>query len=450
MEDVSEATGPDQGLDDPADGPTPASAPRPVPAPPAAPAPDASAEPASFGRVDEAGTVYVRRASGEVAVGSMPGDPDAALALFVRRFGDLEVQVALLEQRAASGVATPEETAASAARLRQSLAEPHAVGDLDRLAARLDALDWQLQEYRAARKAAKAEALAQAGQRKEQLASEAEQIAEGSDWRNGADRLRRLLDEWKTLPRLDRATDDALWHRFSNARTHYTRRRKTHFAELAERREQARAAKEALVAEATALSTSREWGATAAAYRDLMGRWKAAGAAPKEHEEDLWARFRAAQDAFFAARADALGQRDAELHANLTVKRDLVSEAERLLPVRDWKAARASLRTIQERWEAAGKVPRDQMGGLDSRLRRVEDAVRDAEQSQWRRANPGARARAADAVAQLEKGIADLEQARDVAVAQGDTRAAADAETALVARRSWLEQTRRTLEEFGG
>ncbi len=72
---------------------------------------------------------------------------------------------------------------------------------------------------------------------KEKLVAEAEKIAEGNDWRAGANRLRTLLDEWKALPRIDRASDDALWRRFSSARTSYTRRRKTHFAEQNEKRE---------------------------------------------------------------------------------------------------------------------------------------------------------------------------------------------------------------------
>ena len=103
---------------------------------------------------------------------------------------------------------------------------------------------------------------------------------QGNDWRNGANRLRDLLDEWKALPRLESA-DDALWRRFSTARTTYTRRRKAHFAELNEKRDGARVVKERLVKEAEALADSTEWGPTAGKYRDLMRQWKAAGPAPR-------------------------------------------------------------------------------------------------------------------------------------------------------------------------
>src|SRR5690606_33578245 len=167
-----------------------------------------------------------------------------------------------------------------------------------------------------------------------------------------------------------------------------------HFAELAARRDEARAIKEEILAEAEELATSTDWGPTARRYRELMARWKAAGPAPKAVDDALWKRFRAAQDTFFGARSETFAQRDSEQQANLQTKQALLAEAEALLPVTDWKAARASLRSIQERWEAAGHVPRDAMRSIESRLRRVEDAVRAAEQAEWQRTNPEARARA--------------------------------------------------------
>jgi hypothetical protein len=284
--------------------------------------------------------------------------------------------------------------------------------------------------------------------RKEHIAAQAEAIAEGDDWRHGADRLRTLLDEWKSLPRLDRATDDTLWRRFSSARTHYTRQRRTHFAEVAERREQAKAVKEEILAEAETLADSTDWAATARRFRELMARWKAAGPAPKPADDALWRRFRAAQDTFFTARSSDLSKRDSEQQSNLEAKQALLQEAEALLPVDDWKAARETLRSIHERWEATGHVPRDAMRTVESRLRRVEEAVREAERSEWRRTNPEARARAEATVAQLRASIADLEKQAAAAREGGDPTKAAEAEDALTARRSWLAEAERALDEF--
>jgi hypothetical protein len=402
-----------------------------------------------WGRVDEAGDVFVRTGAGERQIGSWQvGEPEQALAFFGRKYDDLVVQVDLLEQRLGSGAAAPDETQAGVRKLREALVEPHAIGDFAVLSQRLDTIDERIAERRAARRAERAQALDDARVRKEHIAAQAEAIAEGDDWRHGADRLRTLLDEWKSLPRLDRATDDTLWRRFSSARTHYTRQRRTHFAEVAERREQAKAVKEGILAEAEALADSTDWGATARRFRELMTRWKAAGPAPKPADDALWRRFRAAQDTFFTARSSDLSKRDSEQHSNLEAKQALLEEAEALLPVDDWKAARETLRSIHERWEATGHVPRDAMRTVESRLRRVEEAVREAEQSEWRRTNPEARARAEATVAQLQASIADLEKQAATARERGDTTKAAEAEDALSARRSWLAQAERALDEF--
>lgn len=405
----------------------------------------------AWGRVDATGAVYVRTAAGERLVGSWQTDsPAAALEFFGRRFDDLAVQVTLAEHRLRAGQAAPDDAVATISRVREALVEPQAVGDLDGLAARLDALDALVAQRRDERRAARARAQEESRQRKEALVAQAEQLATGSDWRHGADRLRVLLEEWKGLPRLDRASDDALWRRFSSARTHYTRRRKAYFAEQTERRDAARVEKEAILAEAEPLATSTEWADTARRFRDLMARWKAAGPAPREVDQVLWQRFRAAQDGFFAARAAAGEHRDRELRDHLEAKEQLLVEAEALLPVTDWRTARARLRAVQERWEAAGHVPRDAVRTLDARLRSVEDAVRAAEEASWRRGNPEGRARAQATVAQLRASLAQLERERERAEAAGDAPSVDAAHQAIEARRSWLVEAERALAEFTG
>ena len=191
---------------------------------------------------------------------------------------------------------------------------------------------------------------------KEQFVAEAERLAAGNDWRGGVNRFRALLDQWKALPRLDRATDDELWHRFSSARTTYTRRRKAQFAAQSEQRETARVIKEKLVAEAEALADSTDWGQTTGAYRDLMARWKAAGPAPRGVDEALWKRFRGAQDTFFAAKQATMTAQDTEFQANAEAKEQLLAEGEKLLPITDLAAAKTAYR------DAAGALGRDRQG----------------------------------------------------------------------------------------
>ena len=408
-------------------------------------------DPASFGRVADDGTVYVRTPDGERVVGQVPDVPaEEALAFFTRRFEALELEVSLLERRVASGALSPDDAAASIKTVSASLADAHAVGDLVGLQGRLDALGPVLAEQRAARKAERSRQNVEAKAAKEKFVAEAERLAAGNDWRGGVNRFRALLEQWKALPRLDRATDDELWHRFSSARTTYTRRRKAQFAAQSEQRESARVIKEKLVAEAEALAESSDWGQTTGSYRDLMTRWKAAGPAPRGVDEALWKRFRAAQDTFFAAKQATMTAQDSEFQANAEAKEQLLAEGEKLLPVTDLAAAKAAYRELLGKWAALGKVPREAIRPLDNRLRAIETAIAAAEEERWRRNNPEARARAEDTAAKLEAQITALEQRAAKAEARGDHRAAREATASAATYREWLAQAQQAVSDFGG
>lgn len=414
-----------------------------------------SQEPAArWGRVAEDGTVYVRTAEGERSVGQYPEGPaEDALKFFTDRYEGLELEVSLLVKRVSSGVLSPDEAAKAVKTVRAQVVDAHAVGDLDSLAARLDALAPVIASQREAKRAEKAERAAASKDEKEKIVVEAERIAQGRDWRNGANRLRDLLEKWKALPRLDKPTDDALWRRFSSARTAYTKARKAHFAEDHERRDAARVVKERLVAEAEALAGSTDWGPTAGKYRDLMREWKAAGPAPREVDERLWKRFRGAQDAFFGARDAANAEVEKEFVANAEVKEQILVEAEALLPALesggDLEATKRAFREIADRWDAAGKVPRERMKELEGRIRKVEQAIRGVEDAQWRRSDPEKSARADDMVAKLEAGIAEAEADLEKARAAGNDRKVRELEESLGSKQAFLDMARRASAEFG-
>jgi hypothetical protein len=435
--------------------------PRPV-ASGAAPAPAAAApaeeeshedrptDSATFGRVDDEGNVHVRTDEGEHVVGQWAaGTPEEGLAFFVRKFDDLSVEVSLATRRLTEGKASPEQAAAVVKRATESLDSPSMVGDLASLKARVAALDTLVQEKRAVAAEARAKAKAAALEAREKIVVEAESLAASTQWKATGERFKELLEEWKGAPRADRAGEQALWKRFSHARSQFDKHRRQHFARLDSERSDAKQVKESLVAEAEALSGSTDWGPTASAYRDLMARWKAAGRAGKSDEEALWQRFRTAQDTFFAARNAELGKRDAGYAENLAAKEALLAEAE-AIDTSDLKSAKAALRSIHERWEQVGHVPRGDKERIEGRLRRVEDAVRKGEQEQWRRTNPEARARAEDTVAQFRASLAKLEKERDAAAAAGNDRKAADAEGRIATTKALLEAAERAAAEFSG
>jgi Domain of Unknown Function (DUF349) len=422
--------------------PPQASAPEPLPAQ-APVVRSALSDPSRWGRVDADRTVYVKTADGERAIGSwQAGEPEEGLLHFARRFDDLLTEVELIEARLASGHGDPKQSMSTIRQLRESLAEAHVVGDVVGLAAKLDYLVAKAEEAASAARQAREAARIEATARKQALVEEAERIAtEATQWKVAGDRLRAILDEWKTIRGVDRKTDDALWKRFGKARDAFNRRRGSHFAEMDRQRSAAKARKEEIVAEAESLATSTEWGPTAGRYKQLMTDWKAAGRAQKDADDALWQRFRAAQDAFFSRRSSAFNERDSELTDNARRKEQLLAEAERIDPSGDLEAAKAQLARLQERWDAIGHVPRERMRELESRLRAIEERVRGAADAQWRRSDPEALAR----VAQFRERVQQFETQAAKARAAGDERRARRAEEQAAQWREWLAAAERAV-----
>ncbi|WP_284550545.1 DUF349 domain-containing protein [Aestuariimicrobium sp. T2.26MG-19.2B] len=409
-----------------------------------------STGPASFGRVEEDGTVFVTTSAGERRVGQVPDVPPAeALEFFVRRFLALETEVSLAEARIGSGALGGDEARKKVDALTTQIGEANAVGDLDGLLARLQALAPTLAAKQEAKRAERAEAHARTKQAKEGMVTEAEKLAAGNDWRDGVNRFRTLLEEWKALPRIDKATDDDLWHRFSSARTTYTRRRKAQFAERNAARSTAQQAKEQIIAESEELAKTEDFGVGAAGFRDLMNRWKAAGSAPRGVDDKLWARFRAIQDEFFGRRNAVLDEQNAEFTENQKAKEALLDQAEAsILPVTDAEAGKAAYRDFLAKFNELGKVPRDAIRTLDDRVRKLDQAVRNAEAEQWRRTDPEARQRAQDTVDMFTAQIDKLTAQRDSAEQSGNSKAAKEADASIATYTSWREQAQKALDEF--
>ncbi len=384
-----------------------------------------------WGRVAEDGTVYVRTAEGdERPVGSWhAGAPEEGLAHFVRRYEQMATEVQLLEQRLRSGVGDPRQVASSAARLKEQVPGANAVGDLASLERRVDALVEKTAEAAEAAKAQRAEEKVAAVARKTELAEEAEALAGSSEWKVAGERLRTLGEDWKKVTGVDRKTDDELWQRVAGARKRFAERRTAHFGALEQQREVSKQRKEALVKQAEALSGSTDWKATAERFKQLMQDWKTAGRAPREVEDSLWQAFKGAQDAFFTARNGQFAAQDEEFRGNQKLKEDILAEAEQIDPAQGLDKAKAQLRKLQERWEAAGKVPRDVMRSLEDRMGAVEDKVRAAGSSAPRHVE-------STFTVKLRERVAELEEKLSKAQAAG--RPTADLEQQLATQREWL------------
>lgn len=413
-------------------------------------------DPARYGRVDESGTVYVQTTDGERVVGSYPGKtPEEALAYFVRKFEVVAAEVALLAARIISGAMVPEDAAMAVTKLRNQIDHLNGVGNIAALRASLEQVPSLIDEHRPAFEAkraaeieAKAAKRAAALSAKEKLVAEAESLKDSNQWKITGDRLKELLDEWKKAPRLDKKSDAELWKRFSSARNFFDKKRRQHFASLSKVQTEVKSAKESIVSEAESLANSTDWVTTAKRYKALMDRWKATGRGKKSDDAKLWSRFKTAQDTFFAAKNTDLEKRSVSFAENLIKREALVAEIEGLLPITNLDDARRKFRDLKSKYLKSGQVERGKRNALDRRVENVELTLKEAEQEQWRKSDPGAKARANDVVSQLREAVSEYEAKAAKAEAAGDLKKANELREAAAARAVWLAEAEKGLAEF--
>ncbi len=393
----------------------------------------------AFGRVDSENNVFVIEAGVERLVGQYPNVSEAdALAYFVRKFQDLEAQVRILEQRLASGVTDAKSLKAAYDHLLVELKEPKAVGNLVSLRERLAKTEPAIKNAAEKISVEREEVTAAALVSREEIAAKAEALVAKLDninWKKSAEQMTALFEQWQQLqkegPKLPKAKTDPIWKRFSQARAKFESGRRAYFATLDSKFKEAKSAKSKLVEAAEALVT--KGGDSALSYRKLQDDWKLAPRAGKA-EDALWARFRAAGDAIFAAKKEKDSEQAVEHSENLKHKLELLKEADKI-DTKNLEAAKKAMSDIQARWVKIGHVPKDKVREVEDKLRKAEKAISEAQADAWKRSDPTAKARSSSLVIQLEAAIADLEAELKAAPAAKKK----DIQASIDARKSWLD-----------
>ena len=428
--------------------PMPPKAPKPAAVVPAAPAPSpaASSTSAEWGRVSDDGTVEVREGEVWRVVGQYPdGTPEEALAYFVRKFDDIAFKVHTLEQRHQAGGASASDLAKQAGHLIDEATDAAAVGDLAGLRDRLNALTSSLSEATEQEAQQAKELVDKAIAERTALVERAEAIAARDlskvQWKQVTAELGELFDEWQAHqqngPRLSKSVSQQLWKRFRDARATVDKHRRAFYAELDDAHKSARDAKTRLVERAEALAPRGVDGIPA--YRTLLDEWKSAGRAGRKADDALWARFKAAGDALYSARAEQAAAEEADSAPKIEARQALLEEAKAVADEPNIKSARALLTRIQRQWDEIGRIfPREKERALDDRLRVIEQALKAREEVDWKKNNPETKARANDMSSQLLEAIEKLEAELAAAEKAGDKKAAKAAADALEARRTWL------------
>jgi hypothetical protein len=391
-----------------------------------------------FGRVDDSNTVFVNDNGTERQVGQYPNvSQEEALQYFSKKFEDLEAQVRILEQRVAAGITDSKSLKAGHDALVKELKEPNVVGNIQFLRDRVAKLAAGIEATAAKAQEERGELVTKALAEKEEIATKAEALIKnmgGVNWKKSAAEMTALFEAWQKLqkegPKIPKSQTDPIWKRFSQARAKFEAGRRTYFADLDGKFKEAKKTKTSLTEAAEALVSK---GSDAAAeYRKLQDQWKAAGKAGKV-EDTLWARFRAAGDAIFAAKKEQDSELKATQAENLKLKLELLVKAE-AIDTSDLAKAKTQMSQIQSQWVKVGHIPKDEIRKVEDRMKKIEKSLSEAQADEWRRSDPAAKARSNSLVEQLEAAIAGLE----AELAKAPAPKKQDVQAQIDARKSWL------------
>jgi len=195
------------------------------------------------------------------------------------------------------------------------------------------------------------------------LCEQAEKLAEEKDVVAAINRLQALHQDWKEIGPVAKELREEIWNRFKEASTVVRKRHQEFFEARKAQEEENLQKKSELCEQVEAISTDglktfADWDAKTKEIIDLQATWKTIGFAPQKMNTQIFERFRAACDKFFAEKASYFKSVKEELNENLQKKKELVEKAEALKDSTEWKKTSDALIELQKQWKTIGAVPR--------------------------------------------------------------------------------------------
>ena len=196
---------------------------------------------------------------------------------------------------------------------------------------------------------------------KQALCEQVEAIAEkeissSSEWNELSRKIEEIQAEWRKIGFATRKENQKIYDRFRAACDRFYARKREYYNEFKDSMNSNLEKKMAIIEEAEALKSSTEWKKATDKFIELQKQWKEIGAVPRKKSEQIWKRFRAACDEFFAER-DKQAKPANDFYGNLKAKRALIDEIRAYEPAGDETADAEAYKGFSERWQQIGHVP---------------------------------------------------------------------------------------------
>lgn len=199
---------------------------------------------------------------------------------------------------------------------------------------------------------------------KTDLCEKAEVIANGDykkfpEWKKQQDKLKALDAEWRTIGRVPRQHNSAIYQRFREAFDLFFNKKKAFYEENKSKEEDNLAAKIKLCEAAEQLQDNTDYAKTTPEILKLQKKWKEIGPAPRNKSEEVWQRFRSACNHFFEKKSASFKEQKEKEKENLQAKDTLIKEMKSFKPLPSDKENLEAIKGFQKQWDEIGFVPRN-------------------------------------------------------------------------------------------
>ncbi|MBR5906434.1 MAG: DUF349 domain-containing protein [Bacteroidales bacterium] len=196
----------------------------------------------------------------------------------------------------------------------------------------------------------------------------AKEVVSSSEWNELSRQIEEIQAKWRTIGFATRKDNQKIYDRFRAACDQFYSRKRDYYAGFKDSMNANLDKKMAIIEKAEALKSSTEWKKATDQFIELQKEWKEIGAVPRKKSEQIWKRFRAACDEFFAER-DKNAKPENDFYGNLKAKKKIIEEIQAYVPSDDAAANADALREFNARWQEIGHVPFKEKDAVNSAYR---------------------------------------------------------------------------------
>lgn len=201
-------------------------------------------------------------------------------------------------------------------------------------------------------------------QLKTELLNKLRDLVDGEETTLSMGAIKSIQEEWKSLGPVPAAQSRNLWASFNALMDRFYDNRSIYFELKELDRKKNLESKLELCDKADALKDVKDLKEAIRQLNELHEEFKHIGPVPRDEQENLWQRFKAASDAVYDRRKEFFEGQKEVFKKNLTEKESLIGlltpfgefKADR---IKDWNTKTKEILDIQKAWEKIGPVPKE-------------------------------------------------------------------------------------------